>query len=516
MDSYYESLLGYTHHDERYRYFFRKGKCKFNRKFGSEGNTLDCPKPSDPKFFESLLRNVLWDPNDVRKPTGEFPLRFKPGSVHPRDLLTQLHAITFAPTGAGKTRYQVIPMLLSCTKSIVVVDPKGEIAAATADYRKSIGQEVYILNPFEEEFLPKRFNSSFNPLDILHLEGVSLEDEAMAIAKVIAESQNENGGRSFNREPYWDIQGTALLTAIIMLMHSTLHRDFHTLKVLWEFVHDDDLIYTLARFLDKFPCLNSTPAWKSVLGDKPKNKEKSESAETIFMNSMAYRNISSTLGITDVTRSGITSTTMSYLRFLSSPALQDSMSCSSFSLKDFVDGRSMTIYIVIPADKLRSHSPVIRLWLQSLIRALYLRRSPPLNPTLFLVDEAAHLGHMECLQDGFTLLRTYGVQLWLFFQSVQNLKQNYPNSWQSMLDNTGLISCFGARNHRTRKEYKKLLNVSMEELESLSSDEHLFVEEGIVERAWLCDYLSDKQFAGKYKPNPYHMARIMEPENKPE
>ena len=54
----------------------------------------------------------------------------------------------FGPNGKGKSTGIVIPHLLqSSGSSIVVVDPKGELAAVTAEYRRTLGR-VVILNPF--------------------------------------------------------------------------------------------------------------------------------------------------------------------------------------------------------------------------------------------------------------------------------------------------------------------------------------------------------------------------------
>src|SRR5271166_598418 len=58
------------------------------------------------------------------------------------------HVLVFGPNGKGKTTRLFIPNLLqSQGSSIVVVDPKGELAAVTAKHRRTLGP-VVILNPF--------------------------------------------------------------------------------------------------------------------------------------------------------------------------------------------------------------------------------------------------------------------------------------------------------------------------------------------------------------------------------
>jgi len=60
-----------------------------------------------------------------------------------------VHTMVVAPTGVGKGVSFVIPFLLSCEESCVVVDFKGELALLTAEHRRRMGHEVIILDPFK-------------------------------------------------------------------------------------------------------------------------------------------------------------------------------------------------------------------------------------------------------------------------------------------------------------------------------------------------------------------------------
>ena len=74
------------------------------------------------------------------------------------------HLFLFGPNGTGKGTRFLIPNLLSIKdRSIVVIDPKGELAAVTADYRRTVG-DVMMLNPFNVLGLG---SAGFNPLAAL-------------------------------------------------------------------------------------------------------------------------------------------------------------------------------------------------------------------------------------------------------------------------------------------------------------------------------------------------------------
>ena len=58
------------------------------------------------------------------------------------------HLLLFGPNGTGKgTRFLIPNLAVDQDRSIIVIDPKGELAAVTADYRRTVG-DVVMLNPF--------------------------------------------------------------------------------------------------------------------------------------------------------------------------------------------------------------------------------------------------------------------------------------------------------------------------------------------------------------------------------
>jgi type IV secretion system protein VirD4 len=76
---------------------------------------------------------------------------FKRGHQHaPVVRLPQaITTVCFAPPGAGKSTGLVIPFLLTCEDSCVVIDFSGELALATAEARERMGHEIVILDPYK-------------------------------------------------------------------------------------------------------------------------------------------------------------------------------------------------------------------------------------------------------------------------------------------------------------------------------------------------------------------------------
>lgn len=75
------------------------------------------------------------------------------------------HLLTCAPARQGKGIGFVIPNLLHYQGSVIVTDPKGELAAVTASHRRVyFGQDVAVFNPWGLHGLPQH---RINPLEIL-------------------------------------------------------------------------------------------------------------------------------------------------------------------------------------------------------------------------------------------------------------------------------------------------------------------------------------------------------------
>ena len=64
-------------------------------------------------------------------------------------LTRAIHSAVFAPSGIGKGVSCIVPFLLTCRDSCVVVDLKGENALLTAEHRaKQFGHKIVILDPY--------------------------------------------------------------------------------------------------------------------------------------------------------------------------------------------------------------------------------------------------------------------------------------------------------------------------------------------------------------------------------
>lgn len=105
---------------------------------------------------------------------------------------------------------------------------------------------------------------------------------------------------------------------------------------------------------------------------------------------------------------------------------------------DFASLKSeaVTVYVILPAEYMETHSAWLRLVVTVALRSLY---KPGGRPVLFMLDEFAHLGRLQAIEGALGLVRGYGVQLMPVLQSLIQLKQLYENSYENFLGQAGAI-----------------------------------------------------------------------------
>ena len=115
----------------------------------------------------------------------------------------------------------------------------------------------------------------------------------------------------------------------------------------------------------------------------------------------------------------------------------------------------MTVYLITPPDKMVVWAGLQRLWLGCLLRIITRGVPTEKNPVLFLVDECAHIGQMQALEDAVTLMRGMGIRLWLFFQSIEQLKKCFGDNAGTVLDNLATQQYFSITSYETAEAMSK-------------------------------------------------------------
>jgi type IV secretion system protein VirD4 len=380
------------------------------------------------------------------------------------------HLMTIAPTGAGKGRSVIIPNLLNYLGPVVVIDPKGENYAVTARRRKDMGQEVFCLDPFS---VLGDNSDGLNPLDIFNLDGSDVETDAQMLAELLST------GKRSHEEAFWDISSCALYSGLIAHVATGMAIEERNLNTVRKMVVNDDTVLNIAKLLD-------------------------DSGKT--MSRMAYDEMAAFLQMPeDRTRPSVLAVANSYIKAFLSERVARTLEKSSFSLSDVVSGKPLSIYLVIPPNKLRSHKALLLLWIGTLLQSITSRKNIPEQRTLFLLDECAQLGNFHFLETVITLCRGYGLQAWSFWQDIGQIKQLYPSGWTTMINNCSVLQVFGAKNYMVASEFASMVGVETDAIRDIQSNEQILIINGSNPiRANRYDYLNNPQFKGLFDQNPLY------------
>jgi type IV secretion system protein VirD4 len=387
---------------------------------------------------------------------GESRLQFHEGGSH---------LLSVGATGSGKTNLLIANLLLYRGPAIVI-DVRGDAMRATARFRRDVlGQTVHILAPFDRDIESARLD----PLDIISLPDTEIESEAQSVGSLLGSDVRSE------RDPYWSIQGGALIASICAHLMGLPDRAQRSMNRLTEILFEDDTAYYLAKMLD----------------------------DKVVTSKFAYQGIAAFLQLPDAsanTRFCVLSTAQSMVQPYRSAAIRAAMGPSTIDLRDLLEGKPSTIYICIPVERIASHAPVLRLWIDVMLQALLRRTRPASPPTLVMVDECAQIGPTPSLKSCATYLRANGVRLWTFWQDLNQIKSLFPLDWTTLVTNTSALT-FLPGNGLAATELGAMAGVPPTMISGLACNEQLVCETGLPARVVrMAQYWRDRDFEGRFDP----------------
>jgi type IV secretory pathway TraG/TraD family ATPase VirD4 len=425
-----------------------------------------------------------------------------PRNVDPR-YRTNKHVLTCAPTGAGKGIGCVIPNLLSYPGACVVLDVKGENWAVTRNARRRAGQECVALDPFK---VTGEASARINPLAMIDLADEACYSDAVTLVDWLVIRTGGDG------QAHWDESGAALLQCLVLHVASLPpeRRHLGTVREILMMPEAEHL-----ALLDEL------------------------TREAAAFGRIA-RLANGYLGKPAKERASVLSTAQRHTTWLEDPRVSRTLEGAPGASLDFrsLKRRPVTVYVVIPPDMLASFRGWVRVVLGFALRELVRDRQQPETPVLVLVDEMPQLEYFKPLEDGVSLLRGYGVTLWLLVQDLSQLQAVYPR-WKSFLANS-VLQAFGTQDLDTaqyisamvgqttvesvstgKSSGRGLMNTTTstsrteqgralmmpDEIRRLPPERVIVLEQGkqamFLERL---DYLHDPELAGLGDPNPMYGA----------
>ncbi len=353
----------------------------------------------------------------------------------------QTHLMSFGGSGSGKSTSLVVPNLMTLRRSMIVIDPKGQLAAITARARARMGR-VIILNPFKvlTERLPHLKSEGWNPL--LQLDDKS--HDFPSDARKIAEAMGSGGGGDSKSE-FFETSQENLLTAFIM-WERMQHGTGASLRAVREALAGSmsDLLVTL-----KAMSMSDNYALR-IAGGRAYSRLTDQNSQATSLQDVIETALKNTVFLND------------------DRIAMDMKRGGAIPFADF-HKEIVTVFVVLPVDQLHEQAKWLRMFVNMAIAKL-LRAAPAvatLPPVLFMLDEFGNLGRLPEILKVLNIARDLRIQLWMFLQNLDQLKkESYKNEWTYFFSAAGAKTTFATGDSETAGEWSRMLGKKEEEMTS--------------------------------------------------
>jgi type IV secretion system protein VirD4 len=323
------------------------------------------------------------------------------------------HLLTVAGTRAGKGTNLILqnllmPWLFKKT-SFVVIDPKGELAAVSANAQRKAGRKVVILNPWKLLMLA---NTGYNPLDILKSDPLYIVDDVAMIAESIVPS-----GKGGSEDDHFQSRARAFVSTLLLHLVTSAPTEDRHLGTLWQWLRLDQ------------------KSWIELLADMIMNSD----PHVGDIVKAGANEIASLMKNSDREYGSVISTAQKCTDFIKSPSLRESMKGSDdFTSADLASG-NVTVYLCIPFDQIKSYSAWLRLVVTSLMRSVV--RNPK-EEVCFLIEEAYAFGYHSEIDMALGAYAGFGIHVWSIFQTLVQVKNIYGDNWENFIANCSVRHFF--------------------------------------------------------------------------
>jgi hypothetical protein len=89
-------------------------------------------------------------------------------------------------------------------------------------------------------------------------------------------------------------------------------------------------------------------------------------------------------------------------------------------------------------------------------------------PVLFLLDEFGTIGKLSEVSKAYGLMAGLGMVIWAFVQNLVQLKEHYPEEWETFIGNSNAIVCFGMMDKFTVDYVSNILGTTTVRYETTS------------------------------------------------
>jgi len=347
------------------------------------------------------------------------------GHKHRRNL----NVLVCGGSGAGKTRFYCKPNVMQCNTSMVILDPKGEIARDTGHLLETKGYEVRILDLINMEK-----SHCYNPFVYLRND-----NDVQKLVTNLFKSTTPKGSQT--NDPFWDTAASMLLMSLVFYLHYEAPGDEQNFPMVMEMlregdVHEDDDTY-------KSPL--------DILFDRLETRNPSHIAVKYYRD--YHSGSAKTLKSIQITLAARLE--KFNLESLASLTATDELDLPSMGEK------KVALFALIPDNDTSFNFLVSILYTQLFQQLFYLadRKYGGELPVHvhFIMDEFANVSLPDAFDKILSVMRSRGVSVSIILQNLAQLKALFEKQWESIVGNCDEFLYLGGNEQSTHKYVSELL-----------------------------------------------------------
>lgn len=350
------------------------------------------------------------------------------------------HAMMVGGSRSGKS-VTLKNNLLFYPGSVIALDPKGELAETTAERRAALGQKVCILDPFNitpERLKPYRVR--YNPVTLLD----TASDTMIEDTRLISDALVIGAGK----DPHWDESAQNLIEGLLLHIATAPH------------LEDRRHLISLGDLLGEVlvPADDEGEAYALELAMLTNAARLKRSALTAYVGKAIEKAARGFYEKPANERGNVLSNARRHAQLLDYGAMARVLEGHDFDLRELKTApRGMTIYLCLPANRMKQCNRWLRLFINLLLDAMEREKAKPAVPVLACLDEFPVLGHMKQLEDAAGQIASFGVKLWVILQDWGQGKALYKERWETFAGNAGILQFFGNNDLLTTEYISKRL-----------------------------------------------------------
>ena len=344
-------------------------------------------------------------------------------------------------TRSGKGEMFVFPTIdvysrATQKSSMIINDPKGELASASYDILKKRGYDIQILN-----LLNPMQSMSYNPLQLII---TSYKNEDYSTAQLLCNTLTFSlYNDPLAKDKFWLISAQSLVNALILAITKDCIDNEQEEKI---------TLFTVANFLSE---KGSTEDEKGV----NELDKFFKSRESFDISKMQYATSNFAKGIT---RGGIFATAMSKLQIFTFEEIAKMTSKNSYDLEQIgFNKKPVAIFMVTP-DYDRSNHVIASIFIRQTYYIAAKRASQSENgkcerEIVYLLDEFGNMPPIEDFSNIITVCLGRNIRFNLVIQAYSQLKKLYGEDKDTIIGNCGNQIYILTSDEATAKSFSEML-----------------------------------------------------------